>query len=106
MPLSDVHETSIISILEPYAMVLGWKACAIFVNPDDYGLLANGDIGWIPEPIALQVPEFTTWAILEYYSVSGNLPMSALIFLEALASRSVCLCKPILLSDHGFNLGQ
>jgi hypothetical protein len=106
MPFPNVHEAAIVPILEPYAMVLGWKACAILVNPDDHGLLTDGDVGWIPETIALLVSEFTAWAILEDDAILGNLAMSEPVFLEALASRAIGLGKPILLSDHGFNLGQ
>jgi len=106
MPFANVHEASIIPILEPYAMVLGRKACAILVDPDANGLLPDGNVCWVVEAIALLIPEFTSWAVLEYYAIPGYLPMGATILLEALASRFVGLGKPILLSDHILELCQ
>jgi len=87
-------------------MVLGWKACAIFINRDDHGLLSDGDVGWIPETIALWISELTAGAILEYDPILGDLAMDESIFLEALACRPIDAGKPILLSDHGFDLSQ
>jgi hypothetical protein len=68
--------------------------------------LTDGDVGRIPETIALLVSELTTWAILEDDAIHGNLTMSESIFLEALAGHAIGPGKPILLSDHGFNLSQ
>jgi hypothetical protein len=101
-----MHEATVVPTLEPYAMVFGRKACAILVYPDDHGLLTDRDVGRIPETIALLVPKFTSWAILEYHSILWDVPLSALILLEALPSRSIGLSEPIFLSDHGFDLGQ
>jgi hypothetical protein len=106
MPFADMHEAAIVPILEPYAMVLGRKACAILVNPYDHGLLDDRDVGWIPEAISLLVSKFTAWAVLKDNAIHGNLAMNSLIFLEAFASRPIGMGKPILLSNHGFKLGQ
>jgi len=107
MPFPDVHEASIVPILEPYTMVFGWEAGAILVDPNDDGLmLTDRHVGWIVEAIALLIPEFTSWAILEYDSIEGNLSMDTLIFLEALASCAIGLSEPILLSNHCFNQRQ